>query len=300
MTSCPQAYHAQIERSVDTFIQCMRQSEGQSIDFTIWPWYWAFDLTYAILFGSYFGFMDSRSDFNGMIDSFTKIVRPAVLLGQIPQWVPLSLGNNAFMTFMRKFQTFPDPTQEFLKVYRRLVRDVRSDNVNVGTHPNEPQERLLKLPFLTAVIKESLRLYTSNCPPMERIVPSPGIEASGYRIPEGTVVSVAHYVAHRDKDVYGEDADLFRPERWLEADASTLKRMDHSFMAFGKGNRACVGRELGMLEMRLFVIRVLRNFDVEWANANPQPQVQMYWVMEQFGMDIRFKNVVRDAVCTNR
>lgn len=81
------------------------------------------------------------------------------------------------------------------------------------------------------MIKECLRLYTSNCPPLERIVPSPGIEANGYYIPEGTVVSVAHHVTHIDPEVFGEDAGLFRPERWLEGDPPTLKRMENSFMA---------------------------------------------------------------------
>lgn len=68
------------------------------------------------MFGEPFGFMDSRSDFNGMIDAFTRIARYAALLGQVPQWCPFFLGNNRFMTFMRRFQTFPDPTQLFLKV----------------------------------------------------------------------------------------------------------------------------------------------------------------------------------------
>lgn len=66
---------------------------------------------------------------------------------------------------------------------------------------------------------------------MERIVPSSGMSANGYYIPEGTIVSVAHYVTHRDTEVFGNDAHSFRPERWLEADPFKLKRMDHNFMA---------------------------------------------------------------------
>ena len=68
---------------------------------------------------------------------------------------------------------------------------------------------------------------------MERVVPEPGIESNGYFIPQGTVVSIAHYVTHRDTSVFGEDAEAFRPERWLEADPITLKKMEHSFMAVG-------------------------------------------------------------------
>ena len=99
-------------------------------------------------------------------------------------------------------------------------------------HKGKPENyKAFNMLHRTAVIKETLRLYTSNCPPMERIVPSPGMRANGYDIPEGTVVSVAHCATHRDSEVFGEDADLFRPERWLEAGPSSLKRMEHSFMA---------------------------------------------------------------------
>ena len=66
---------------------------------------------------------------------------------------------------------------------------------------------------------------------MERVVPSSGLTYEGHFIPEGTIVSVAHYVTHRDKAVYGDDAEAFRPERWLEADPGRMKKMEHNFMA---------------------------------------------------------------------
>jgi Cytochrome P450 len=116
MTSCPQEFQHQIKQSVDKFVRCMHDTKGQSVDFFSWPFFWAFDMTFAMLFGSHFGFMESRSDFNGMIDSFTRVVRPAALLGQVPEWCPFFLGNNTFMTTMRKFKDFPDPTQVFLAV----------------------------------------------------------------------------------------------------------------------------------------------------------------------------------------
>ena len=116
MTSCPQDYQGYIQESVDTFIQCMHDTKEPSIDFSTWSFFWGFDMTYAIMFGCHFGFMDSHSDFNRMIDSFTRVARYAALLGMVPEWCPLFLGNNKFMTFMRRFQSFPDPTQQFLKV----------------------------------------------------------------------------------------------------------------------------------------------------------------------------------------
>ena len=66
---------------------------------------------------------------------------------------------------------------------------------------------------------------------MERIVPSPGITVAGHEIAPGTIVSVPYSVAHRDLSIWGQDANIFRPERWLDQDPVTLKKMEQSFLA---------------------------------------------------------------------
>ena len=50
-----------------------------------------------------------------------------------------------------------------------------------------------------------------------------------------------------------------------------------------------MGRELGVLELCMFVVGVLKAFDVEWASKDPQPEMKMYWLMEIYGLRIRFK-----------
>jgi cytochrome P450 len=61
-------------------------------------------------------------------------------------------------------------------------------------------------------------------------VPPGGLQVDGYLIKEGTVLAIPQFLAHRDKMVFGADAELFRPERWLEADAAAVKAMDQNFM----------------------------------------------------------------------
>ena len=117
MTSCPNEYQPPIKQSVDTFVNCMRDTKGQPVEFFTWPFYWGLDMTFAIMFGGHYGFMESRSDFNGMIGAFIKVCRYAALLGQVPQWCPILLGNQTFMSTMKKWiPNFPDPTQSFLVV----------------------------------------------------------------------------------------------------------------------------------------------------------------------------------------
>ena len=85
MTSCPQEYRHPIQQSVDLFVDSMHGTAGQSIDFTTWPWFWAFDMTFAIMFGDHLGYMKNRSDFNRLVEAFVKMVRPAALIGQVPE-----------------------------------------------------------------------------------------------------------------------------------------------------------------------------------------------------------------------
>ena len=82
-----------------------------------------------------------------------------------------------------------------------------------------------------AIIKESLRMHPSLCMPLERVAPPEGATVCGVVLPPGTIVGVMAPIVNRDKGVFGEDADSFRPERWLEADAEHLKVMDRTFFS---------------------------------------------------------------------
>lgn len=88
-----------------------------------------------------------------------------------------------------------------------------------------------ELTYFQAVIKEALRMHPAVGLLLERVVPRGGAEVGGAWLAGGTVVGINPWVAARDKEVYGEDADNFRPERWLEADADQLKVMERSFLA---------------------------------------------------------------------
>lgn len=67
--------------------------------------------------------------------------------------------------------------------------------------------------------------------PFDRVVPKGGDILSGYFVPEGTVVGISGWVTQRDKGVFGDDADSFRPERWLDVDEKRFREMDRSMLA---------------------------------------------------------------------
>ena len=87
------------------------------------------------------------------------------------------------------------------------------------------------MPYFQACMREALRMHPAVGLLLERIVPLEGATISGAFLPGGTIVGINPWVAARDKNVYGADVDVFRPERWIEADERTLKLMDRNWLA---------------------------------------------------------------------
>ncbi|KAH7053460.1 pisatin demethylase [Macrophomina phaseolina] len=114
--------------------------------------------------------------------------------------------------------------------------------------------------YLQAVLKEALRLHPIGQPIMRR-VPAGGAVIAGTWFPEGAEVGVNPWVAHRNKDVFGQDAEVFRPERWLEADKEQAGKMEGYFLAFGYGSRSCIGKHISLLEISKVIPQLIRKFD---------------------------------------
>ncbi|KUI60270.1 Isotrichodermin C-15 hydroxylase [Cytospora mali] len=113
-----------------------------------------------------------------------------------------------------------------------------------------------KCQYLHAVIEEGLRVF----PPVSAGLPRdcPGAAINGEYIPAGVTVSCENYSMSRDPR-YWEDADSFRPERWLSDEFGDDKR---AFQPFSTGPRACLGINLAYLEMRVTLAKVLFAYDL--------------------------------------
>ena len=79
-------------------------------------------------------------------------------------------------------------------------------------------------------MKEAMRCHPGVSYPLERLVPEGGTELCGVKLRAGTVVGINPVVVHHNTEVYGSDAAIFRPERWLEADPERVKFMDRTLL----------------------------------------------------------------------
>lgn len=120
-----------------------------------------------------------------------------------------------------------------------------------------------KLPYLQAVISESLRVHPAVGAPVTRIVGTQGLQIAGQYFPPGTEVGVNAWVIHNNKSIFGPDAHVFRPERWLTGNKEERAVLDRNFMSFGAGPRTCIGKNISLLEMSKVIPQIVRNYDFE-------------------------------------
>ncbi|CAE7000848.1 Cytochrome P450 3A3 [Pyrenophora teres f. teres] len=116
------------------------------------------------------------------------------------------------------------------------------------------------LPYMDAVIKETMRIHSTSSLGLPRLIPpGPGITLHGHHFPPGTALSVPAYTIHHSTEIWGPDADEFRPERW----ETITEQQKAAFIPFSHGPRACVGRNVAEMELALIVSTVFRRYEFE-------------------------------------
>lgn len=115
-------------------------------------------------------------------------------------------------------------------------------------------------PFLNAVIKETLRLYS----PAPLVVRQSKLEEefNGYKFPAGTNFCPSLWSMHRDPEVFDEP-DVFKPHRWTDSEGEEVKRMERYWLPFNTGARNCLGQMFSQMEMRTVLATLLRRFSLE-------------------------------------
>ncbi|KAL0066041.1 hypothetical protein AAF712_006869 [Marasmius tenuissimus] len=113
---------------------------------------------------------------------------------------------------------------------------------------------LEKLPYMTAVIKEGLRLSMGVIAPMTRVVTPEDTVIGREPIPVGTIVGMSTCFVHLNPEIFPEP-HTFRPERWLQEDSQKLEKY---LVTFSRGPRSCVGMHFAWCMMYLLLANMFR------------------------------------------
>ncbi|CAJ0830715.1 9639_t:CDS:10 [Entrophospora sp. SA101] len=177
----------------------------------------------------------------------------------------------------------PLPGKVWLELRRRILRSMlpllkpffrmdpylkeasnKSKDIDDGYYDGEngallKHEQLKGLPYLNAVIHETMRLWPVVLDGGIGRAPTEDIIVKGYLIPKDTNLMINYYTLHHDPEYWGADVENFIPERWFDID----KLPKDSFYPFSAGARNCIGQNFAMMEMRLIIGSLIYKYDIE-------------------------------------
>ncbi|RDW90311.1 cytochrome P450 [Aspergillus mulundensis] len=170
------------------------------------------------------------------------------------------------------------------EAWRRLEREVllefgltpQSHEQGQGQCPLPTYTQLREMKYVRAVLNEALRLFPPvptniRCATRHTSLPRGG-GADGSEpifVSKGTIVHYSIWTMHRSTEIYGPDAEEFRPERWLQTEEAPL-RPGWGFLPFSGGPRICLGQQKALTEAAYVVVRLVQMFSgVESRDTRP-------------------------------
>ncbi|KAK7196257.1 cytochrome p450-like protein [Novymonas esmeraldas] len=160
-------------------------------------------------------------------------------------------------------------------------------------------EELMECDYLVAVVKESLRMYPAAPIIYRDATEDVYLPSSGVVIPKGMTAVITLFSLQRNTHVYGDDVDVFRPERWLGEEGEALRKRCGrcGFIPFSCGKRSCIGQDFGYLELLIVTALLGRHLKMELLGKFPEARYNITMVMSH---PVSMRISARDGVSVNQ
>ncbi|KAK0111459.1 hypothetical protein ONS95_001815 [Cadophora gregata] len=162
-------------------------------------------------------------------------------------------------------------------IQERLRAEIRANLPSPSSGMEVTAEVLDKLPYLDAVSKEIMRVY-SPVPLLGRVAQK-DTDLLGATIPKGTPVRLHMWAMNQAKQFWGEDAHEFNPERWLVGKEKALGGATDSlaYLTFGHGPRGCIGRGFAIGENKVILAALIGSFDFKPVPGTNPDAINILW-----------------------
>ncbi|CAK7349270.1 unnamed protein product [Dovyalis caffra] len=162
----------------------------------------------------------------------------------------------------------------------------REEIVRVCKDKEHPTSDILgQLKIINMILHEAIRLYT----PVTMLAREPckDVKLGSLHIPANTPLIMAVIATHHDTEIWGEDADKFNPQRFSEP-----RKHLGSFLPWGLGPRTCVGQNLAVVEMKLVLAIIIRQFSFVVSQTYVHAPAEFLTVQPQYGAQILFRKIL--------
>ncbi|KAH7378988.1 putative cytochrome P450 [Cadophora sp. MPI-SDFR-AT-0126] len=138
-----------------------------------------------------------------------------------------------------------------------------------------------RLTYLSACIRENFRINPVFSMNLWRQVHSlEGAQIGGHMVPHGTNVCISNYVTHHNPEIWGQDHDVYKPDRFINTDGSN---QDRYLLHFSVGHRMCIGRNLAMTNILKTTTTILSMFEIEPLSKDPEVRLRSAGIGEMEG-----------------
>ncbi|PRQ59916.1 putative abieta-7,13-dien-18-ol hydroxylase [Rosa chinensis] len=156
-------------------------------------------------------------------------------------------------------------------IQEKIAREVReATGLNNTSSVDElaanlTEEALSKMHYLHAALTETLRLYPT-VPLDAKVCFSDDIWPDGFSVKKGEMVVYQIYSMGRMKFLWGDNAEEFRPERWLDENGNFKEESAFKFIVFNAGPRICVGKEYAYMQMKIVSAILLGSYKFKMSD----------------------------------
>ncbi|KAL0483493.1 cytochrome P450 [Acrasis kona] len=188
--------------------------------------------------------------------------------------------SNSLTYAMYSMCKYPD-TQE--KLYNEIIE-------KIGANKVPTVEQIHQLEYLNMFLKENLRLNAPVHLPPPRIL-SEDTELGHLKLKKGLMVNINIFAIHRNPHVWGQDAEMFRPERFLPEESKG--RHNSAWIPFSGGPRTCIGNRFSLLEQKIFLVNLLQSFELSLPSPDCECKPQsflLYAAPKDFKLNFKKRN----------
>jgi cytochrome P450 len=132
------------------------------------------------------------------------------------------------------------------------------------------------------VVYEVLRIHANTGVMLEHVVPHPDHTIDDHWLPGGTTVGVNVWIVHRNKEIFGPNIDIFKPDRWLANSGERFSEMKRNIFSvckfsskqttctdpnqFGVGTRRCIGFNVALALSSKLIVEFIQRLDMTLSN----------------------------------